>query len=122
MSAWFGGFSHKGIRKFRGGARPLATYALAHRQECWPLLRWRRHSKAPVTVATRTSEFAELLVPETVRNLWRADSAFWRSPELMRACASGEWIAVDASVFARVRPSRPTHRAPRDKCPRRCTK
>ena len=63
---------------FTYGAKALARYAFAHRDEVWDLLEWMgRHPQAPVTVAAKPHYFCELNVLRTVKNFVDEVPQFW---------------------------------------------
>lgn len=97
---WFGHFSMDGLSGFKHGARALALYSLAHRNEVWDLLVWRgKHTQAPVAVAQKPHYFCELDVPRTIDRFARDCPGFWRSEELAASIESGALPVVDPHFF-----------------------
>jgi hypothetical protein len=100
---WFGHFSMEGTRGFKHGAKALATYAMAHRDSAWSLLRWGgRHAQAPAAVAARPHYFCELDVPATVASLLRSCPGFWRSREMEESVAGGELLGIDPGYWEEI--------------------
>jgi hypothetical protein len=100
--AWFGHFSATGrLSDFKHGAAALARFALARRDEAWPLLAWAgKHPQAPVAVAAKPHYFCELDVAATVDALAARCPAFWASEEVAASVRGGALLAVDPAFFA----------------------
>ena len=61
IRAWFDHFSMQGPSAFQRGAKALASFSLAHRNDMWHLLVWAgRHGQAPIAVTKRMHYFCEL--------------------------------------------------------------
>uniref|UniRef100_A0A061S3S5 Uncharacterized protein n=1 Tax=Tetraselmis sp. GSL018 TaxID=582737 RepID=A0A061S3S5_9CHLO len=102
MQIWFGQFSMAGIPGFRGGAKGLARFALARREEAWQHLVWEgKHPQAPVTVAAKPHYFCELSVSRTVRNLLLRCDGFLESHEMRECIEEGDFLVLDSEYFAK---------------------
>jgi hypothetical protein len=101
--AWYGQFSVPGLAQCGPGSRALAEFCLAHRDRFWHLLHWRRHPRAPTTLAQKPGYFSELLVLESVHSLLQGCQDFWESEHLTDACCCSAWVLTDTAFATEVR-------------------
>ncbi|GBG65009.1 hypothetical protein CBR_g48756 [Chara braunii] len=98
---WFQQFAGPGGGDHRHGARALARFAFAHREECWNKLSWGgKHAQSPVMVASKMYYFCELDVIQTIEDWLDSVPDFWNSPELQESLEGGEFLSIDYHFFA----------------------